>query len=153
MGVASGWPAPDQAARLLWLLRRMQPSEFVGIFRRGLSDEQLLGLLEVLPAQRRGALADRARHASQPPAARGTPDRPDRPLARAVRSARRLRGISQQQLARRVGVCQSAVSQWERGATEPSGLHMAVLLGVLPRLGGLLDTTTAGGTPASTRAS
>jgi hypothetical protein len=38
MGVASGWPAPDQAARLLWLLRRMQPSELGADPLQGLAD-------------------------------------------------------------------------------------------------------------------
>ena len=36
-----------------------------------------------------------------------------------IRDARRFAGISQQQLADRVGTTQSAVSRWERGHDEP----------------------------------
>lgn len=36
-----------------------------------------------------------------------------------IRDARRFAGISQQQLADRIGTTQSAVSRWERGHDEP----------------------------------
>jgi DNA-binding transcriptional regulator YiaG len=87
----------------------------------------------------------------------GAPDRrPDRPLATAIRTARQQARISQPRLARLVGVRQAAVSQWEGGRAEPSGLHMAALLRVLPELADLLDaegTRAACGQPAETRAS
>jgi hypothetical protein len=58
------------------------------------------------------------------------------------------------ELAAVLGVCQSAVSQWER-VREPSGLHQAVLLRALAGLADLLDAqaTAARGRPAGTRAS
>lgn len=78
-----------------------------------------------------------------------------RSLATAIRAARQQAGISQEQLARLVGVRQGAVSMWERGRTEPSGWRMAGLLGALPWLGDLLDAqiTQVGGRPARMRAS
>jgi len=41
------------------------------------------------------------------------------PAAEMVRSARRAAGLSQAELARRIGTTQSAVSRWEAGHDEP----------------------------------
>jgi transcriptional regulator with XRE-family HTH domain len=52
-------------------------------------------------------------------------DRPDRYTlgalrsGRLIREARRLRGLTQAELARRLGTTQSAVSNWERGRDTP----------------------------------
>ena len=158
MGAAPGRPPLGEVERLLWLVRRMPLGEFAGIFRRGLSDPDLMGIIAALPAQRRRALADRARPPGEPaPAVRAAADRrADGPLASAIRTARQQAQISQGQLARLVGVRQAAVSQWERGATEPSGLHLACLLRVLLGLADLLEartTAAARGQPVTTRAS
>jgi transcriptional regulator with XRE-family HTH domain len=48
-------------------------------------------------------------------------------LSRAIRSARRRAGLSQVELAELVGVRQSSVSQWERGSTKPSTVHLLTL--------------------------
>ncbi len=44
-----------------------------------------------------------------------------------IRTARRAAGLSQGQLARLVGIEQSSVAQWERGATAPSLAHFREL--------------------------
>jgi DNA-binding XRE family transcriptional regulator len=157
MGAAlAGSPLGD-AERLLWLVRHLQPAEFARTFRRGLADTELMQVISALPAERRRALTERARPPSGPNEVRAVPDRrADRPLATAIRTARQQAQMSQQQLARLIGVRQSTVSQWERGVTEPSGLHMAALLGVLSGLTDLLGTQaapTARGQPPRTRAS
>jgi transcriptional regulator with XRE-family HTH domain len=48
-------------------------------------------------------------------------------LSKAIRSARRRAGLSQVELAELVGVRQSSVSQWERGSTKPSTVHLLTL--------------------------
>jgi DNA-binding XRE family transcriptional regulator len=158
MGAAPERPPLSDAERLLWLVRHLQPAAFARTFRRGLSNAELLGVVAALPAERLRALADRARPSSEANAwGWGAPDRrPDRPLATAIRTARQQARISQWQLARLVGVRQAAVSQWEGGRAEPSGLHMAALLRVLPSLADRLDaeaTPAARGQPTGTRAS
>jgi transcriptional regulator with XRE-family HTH domain len=69
-------------------------------------------------------------------------------LSRAIRSARRRAGLSQVELAELLGVRQSSVSQWERGSTKPSTVHLLALaakLGCsLAELAGAVETTTAG---------
>jgi transcriptional regulator with XRE-family HTH domain len=55
-----------------------------------------------------------------------------------IRAARRRRGLSQQELADLVGMDQSAVSQWERGYTLPSVVHLLALIAVLPGFGATL---------------
>ncbi len=158
MGAALVGPPLGDTERLLWLVRHLQPAEFARTFRRGLADTELMRVISALPAKRQRALTERVRPSSGPDReVRAVPDhRADRPLATAIRIARQQAQMSQLQVARLVGVRQSTVSQWERGVTEPSGLHMAALLGVLPGLTDLLDsrtTPTARGQPARTRAS
>jgi transcriptional regulator with XRE-family HTH domain len=69
-------------------------------------------------------------------------------LSEAIRSARRRAGLSQVELAALLGVRQSSVSQWERGSTKPSTLHLLALaakLGCsLTELAGAAETTAAG---------
>jgi len=48
-------------------------------------------------------------------------------LSEAIRSARRRAGLSQVELAELLGVRQSSVSQWERGSTRPSTVHLLTL--------------------------
>jgi transcriptional regulator with XRE-family HTH domain len=52
-------------------------------------------------------------------------------LSEAIRSARRRADLSQLQLAELLGVRQSSVSQWERGSTKPSTVHLLALATVL----------------------
>jgi transcriptional regulator with XRE-family HTH domain len=52
-------------------------------------------------------------------------------LSEAIRSARRRADLSQLQLAELLGVRQSSVSQWERGSTRPSTVHLLALAAVL----------------------
>src|SRR6266540_5120050 len=103
----------------------------------GTGADSLVRLVRELPPDRQAALAALASEAGV--AARGlygrTQRRPSaRPLGAAVRTARTRAGLSQQALAELVGVRQSAVSQWEREAVEPSGRRMASLYRVLPGL-------------------
>jgi len=155
MAAALMRPPPSHAGRLVCLVRRIRPGEFARAFRRGLADPELMRVIGALPAERRRALSDCARPPGEP--GPGVPDRrADRPLASAIRTARQQPGISQQQLAGMVDVRQSTGSQWGRGRTELSGVHMAVLLRVLPGLADLLDAQTASaarGQPATAGAS
>jgi transcriptional regulator with XRE-family HTH domain len=52
-------------------------------------------------------------------------------LSEAIRSARRRADLSQLQLAELLGVRQSSVSQWERGSTRPSTVHLLALAAAL----------------------
>ncbi len=49
------------------------------------------------------------------------------PLAEAIRQARKRAGLSQAELADRLGLRQSSVSQWERASTKPSTAHLLAL--------------------------
>ena len=60
--------------------------------------------------------------------------RPDRPLATAIRIARRKAELTQSEVAALLRVKQSSVSQWERGVTEPTGERLLLLVAVLPTL-------------------
>jgi len=54
-------------------------------------------------------------------------------IAEVIRAARRSQKLSQTEVARRLGVAQSAVAQWENGVTMPSlvrRVELARLLGV-----------------------
>jgi transcriptional regulator with XRE-family HTH domain len=62
----------------------------------------------------------------------------DRTLATAIRLARRRADLSQIELAERLGIRQSSVSQWERGTTEPTGRRLVHLIGELPGLADIL---------------
>jgi transcriptional regulator with XRE-family HTH domain len=52
-------------------------------------------------------------------------------LSEAIRAARRRAGLSQAELAELLGVRQSSVSQWERGSTKPSTVHLLALASAL----------------------
>jgi transcriptional regulator with XRE-family HTH domain len=64
-------------------------------------------------------------------------------LSEAIRAARRRAGLSQAELAELLGVRQSSVSQWERGSTRPSTVHLLALTAALKC--SLLDFSGAGG--------
>jgi transcriptional regulator with XRE-family HTH domain len=66
-------------------------------------------------------------------------------LSEAIRAARRRAGLSQAELAELLGVRQSSVSQWERGSTKPSTIHLLALTATLQC--SLLDFSGSG--PAS----
>jgi transcriptional regulator with XRE-family HTH domain len=57
---------------------------------------------------------------------------PDVALGAWIRAARRQAGLSQVELAERLGLAQSSVSQWEKGITQPSTSHMLTLLRMFP---------------------
>jgi transcriptional regulator with XRE-family HTH domain len=63
-------------------------------------------------------------------------------LSEAIRSARRRAGLSQVELADLLGVRQSSISQWERGSTRPSTMHLLALASALNC--SLLDLAEAG---------
>ncbi|HZD37535.1 MAG TPA: helix-turn-helix transcriptional regulator, partial [Actinomycetes bacterium] len=65
-------------------------------------------------------------------------------LSEAIRAARRRAGLSQAELAELLGVRQSSVSQWERGSTKPSTVHLLALTTTLHC--SLLDFTAGGPT-------
>ncbi|MGC8474969.1 MAG: helix-turn-helix domain-containing protein [Acetobacteraceae bacterium] len=56
---------------------------------------------------------------------------PDSPLATRIRDARRARGLTQDDVARAVGVSRSAVAQWETGRAGQLTRHLAALAAVL----------------------
>lgn len=56
------------------------------------------------------------------------------PLAQAIRDARRQRGLTQQELAARVGVSQGTISFWERGTEIPTVEHVIALALELPEV-------------------
>ena len=61
-------------------------------------------------------------------------------LAERLRDARRDRGLSQEQLARLVGVSRSAVAQWETGRSGQLGTHLSAVASALEiEVGWLLD--------------
>jgi DNA-binding transcriptional regulator YiaG len=64
-------------------------------------------------------------------------------LAAAIHQARKRAGMSQVELAELLGIRQSSVSQWERGATEPSTHNLLDLMRRLPGLAAALSATTA----------
>jgi len=51
-----------------------------------------------------------------------------------IREARKVKGLSQDQLAKMIGVTQGAVAQWENGLTHPS-------FEILPKLAAALGVT------------
>jgi len=68
-------------------------------------------------------------------------------LSQAIREARRRAGLSQAELAELLGVRQSSVSQWERGSTKPSTIHLLALAAALKC--SLLDLSGAGANGAT----
>ncbi len=57
-----------------------------------------------------------------------------RPIAVALRAARAKGGLTQAELAARLGVSQSAISFWESGAETPSVDHVVALAAELPEI-------------------
>jgi transcriptional regulator with XRE-family HTH domain len=57
-----------------------------------------------------------------------------RALAHAIRAARTIEGLTQGELAARIGVSQSAVSFWENGAETPKIEHLILLALELPAI-------------------
>ena len=62
-----------------------------------------------------------------------------RALAQAIRAARTTEGLTQGELAARIGVSQSAVSFWENGAETPKIEHLILLALELPAIVGSFD--------------
>jgi transcriptional regulator with XRE-family HTH domain len=61
------------------------------------------------------------------------------PLAEALRAARVRRGMSQDELAQRLGVSQATVSFWERGIESPSVEKLITLASELPEVLGSVE--------------
>jgi DNA-binding XRE family transcriptional regulator len=125
--------------RLVWVVRGMAPGEFTRRFRDGLPAAALVQLVAALPRERLDELvkrADRPGAAAPSRRPRSREGGTDRPLATAIRMARKEADLSQGKLAERLGVRQSSVSQWERGTTEPAGQR---LLDLMRELSGLAD--------------
>jgi DNA-binding transcriptional regulator YiaG len=127
--------------RLVWVIRGMAPGEFTRRFRDGLPTAALLQVVAALPSERLDELAKRAHRSGSAASSRrprSREDGADRPLATAIRVARQQADLPQVELAERLGIRQSSVSQWERGATEPTGRRLLELMGELPGLGEIL---------------
>lgn len=127
--------------RLLWIVRGMAPGEFTRRFRDGLPAAALLQVVAALPSERLDELAKRAHRSGSAVPSRRPRSRegaPDRALATAIRVARQQADLSQGELAERLGIRQSSVSQWERGTTEPTGRRLVGLMGELPGLAEIL---------------
>jgi transcriptional regulator with XRE-family HTH domain len=59
-------------------------------------------------------------------------------LGRAIASVRQAEGWTQAELADKLDVRQSSVSEWERGANAPLALHLIDLMRLFPDLIGFL---------------
>ncbi|MDP9311835.1 MAG: helix-turn-helix domain-containing protein [Chloroflexota bacterium] len=55
-------------------------------------------------------------------------------LAQAIRAARRERGLTQNELAARIGVSQGTISFWENGTETPTVTHMIQVALELPEI-------------------
>jgi Helix-turn-helix len=140
-------PGPTVAEddRLVWVIRGMAPGEFTRRFRDGLPAVALVRVVAALPAERFDELVKRADRSGSAVPARRPRSReggPDRPFAAAIRVARQKASLSQGELADRLGIRQSSISQWERGATEPTGRRLVELMGQLPGLAEALKGAT-----------
>lgn len=135
-------PILTGADELLLVVRRLDADTFASVFRKQLSDADLMSIIGALPKERLGRLAAYARGVRREPR---TPqvNRPDRPMAQAIRAARKRAGMNQWELARALGIRQSSVSQWERGLTEPTGQRVIELIRVLPGLADILKAQVA----------
>jgi len=132
--------------RLLWIVRGMAPGEFTRRFRDGLPAAALLQVVAALPSERLDELAKRAHRSGSAVPSRRPRSREggaDRALATAIRVARQQADLSQGELAERLGIRQSSVSQWERGTTEPTGRRLIGLMGELPGLAEALKNMSA----------
>jgi transcriptional regulator with XRE-family HTH domain len=56
------------------------------------------------------------------------------PVSHAIRLARSERGLTQGELAQRLGVSQSTISFWENGAEAPTVEHLIILALELPQI-------------------
>jgi DNA-binding transcriptional regulator YiaG len=138
--------------RLVRAVRRMAPQEFTRRFRDGLPASALVRVVAALPAERLDELAEHVQRSES-----AAPSRPpglqtgatERPLAVAIRNARRQASMSQGELAERLGIRQSSISQWERGTTGPTARRLVELMNVLPSLadGLSLHAMPSGGMP------
>jgi DNA-binding transcriptional regulator YiaG len=137
MDTAAERPPRNDAERLLRLVRGMTATDLVGAFRHGLSAQELMSVITALPTRRLNELTDRAR-LLELPVEQQRQHRQCQQLAVVV-DARIRAGISQAELARRIGVASAAVNQWESAGTQPTGLHLARLLRELPDRKELLD--------------
>jgi DNA-binding XRE family transcriptional regulator len=131
-------PPPNDAELLLRLVRGMTATDFSGAFRHGLSAQELMAVITALPTGRLNELTDRARLLVLPAEQQRQHHQRQR-LAATIADARDGAGMSQTELARRIGVASAEVSQWEAGVTQPTGLHLASLLHELPELKELLE--------------
>lgn len=136
MDTAAERPPRNDAERLR-LVRGMTATDLVGAFRHGLSAQELMSVITALPTRRLNELTDRAR-LLELPVEQQRQHRQHQQLAVVV-DARIRAGISQAELARRIGVASAAVNQWESAGTQPTGLHLARLLRELPDRKELLD--------------
>lgn len=131
--------------RLLWVVRGMAPGEFTRRFRDGLPAAALVRVVAALPAERFDELVKRADPSGSTVPSRRPRSREggaDRPLATAIRVVRQQAGLTQGELAERLGLRQSSISQWERGSTEPTGRRLVELMGHLPGLAEALKDAT-----------
>lgn len=113
-------PLLNDAERLLLVVRRMPAYEFASVFRQELGASELMQVITALPTGRLNTLMDHARRSltqASPQPSQQERQR-HRPLATEIREARKRAGLSQVDLAKLLGIRQSSVSQWERGATE-----------------------------------
>jgi DNA-binding XRE family transcriptional regulator len=136
-------PLLTDAERLLLYVRRLEAPDFVRVFRSQLPGPDLMKIINALPKERLHRLMTNARGRRLTPRPRLQEDFPDQPMARAIRLARKRAGLAQYELAKALGVCQSSVSQWERGAARPAGRHVVKLMGVLPELIDILKVQVA----------
>ena len=128
-------PQLNDAELLLRLVRSMTATEFSGVFRQGLSAQELMTVITALPTRRLNELPDCARLLELPVEQQR---QHHQQLAAVVADARERTRISQAELARRIGLA-AAVNQLESAGTQPTGLHLACLLRELPDLKELLE--------------
>ncbi|HZD00207.1 MAG TPA: helix-turn-helix domain-containing protein [Actinomycetes bacterium] len=131
-------PFLTDAGELLLLVRRLDPDAFARIFRKQLPDADLMSIIAALPRERLSRLMTYARGGPHEPRTRPEDHPPARPMARAIRIARKRAGMNQWELAVALGIRQSSVSQWERDQTEPGGQRVVELMRVLPGLADIL---------------
>jgi hypothetical protein len=107
MAAGLAGPPLSDAERLLWLVRRMQPTEFARTFRRGLADAELMQVISALPAERWRPDSAHPPSSGPNPQVPALPDRrADQSLATAIYTARQQTQMSQLQLARLAGPIQ-----------------------------------------------
>lgn len=137
--------APEQTIaeddRVPWVVREMGPGEFTRRFRDGLPAAALIRVVAALPSERLDELTKCAHRSGSAASSRRPRSREGgagRPLATAIRVARQRADLTQGELAERLGIRQSSVSQWEHGATGPTGRRLVDLMRELPGLAEIL---------------